>query len=245
MASARSGAGYTRLVTTKSAAECARNHLLSIPVSACIEGPAGALCPGSIPQVKDALCKSVVLLIGPGMGMSNAAIAFLDTILADPEFAQRPIVLDADALNILAEHPEKLAVFHNPFRILTPHEGEAARLLGRPLIDRNADVCTIASMFKSTVLLKGPDTLIATPNGDISVMSEGGPELAKAGSGDVLGGIIAALMSQGLTAADSALLGAYVHARAGKMAARKMSVHAVMPEDIINKIGPALLSMEA
>ena len=99
-------------------------------------------------------------------------------------------------------------------------------------------------MYKSTVVMKGPDTLVVSPQGKAGVMTEGGPELAKAGTGDVLGGIIAALLAQGCNAFEASALGAFIHARAGKLAARELGVHACMPEDIIVKIGPAFMSME-
>ncbi len=245
LASARSGAGYTRLVTVESAASCARAHLLSVPVTACVESPSGTFCDESLDQVRKSLSKSKTILVGPGMGTSQEASSFLGALLAAPELSGSSIVLDADALNLIAQSRDLLLTSPISARVLTPHEGEASRLLQRPLEDRCEDACIIANMFMSTVLLKGSDTIIATPQNEVYLIDEGGPELAKAGSGDVLGGMIAAFLSQGLTSCEAALLGAFIHARAGKLSARKLSVHAVMPEDIINEIGPALLDMEA
>lgn len=245
MAAARSGAGYTRLVTVTGAVQSARSHLLSIPVTGCAQDSRGTFCPESVREAKRALVKSAVVLIGPGMGVSRGAAAFLREILSDPDFASKPFVFDADALNILAENPGMLEARCDAVNVLTPHDGEAARLLGRPIANRCNDICTIANMYKSTVLLKGPNTLVTCGEDSLLLMDEGGPELAKAGTGDVLGGIIAALLSQGLAAHEAAILGAYVHAKAGKIAASNLGLHAVMPEDIICKIGPALLSMEA
>ncbi len=245
LASARCGAGYTRLVTVESAVESSRTHLLSIPVTGCAETPDGTFCSESLAQAQGALAKSKTILAGPGMGTGDGACSFLASLFALPALSEVPIVVDADALNLVAQNNDLLMNCTSSTRVLTPHEGEAERLLQKPIENRLEDVCTLAKMFMSTVLLKGPDTLIATPQGELFLVDEGGPELAKAGSGDVLGGMIAAFLSQGLDAPHAALLGAYVHARAGKLAARKLSVHAVMPEDIINSIGPALLSMEA
>ena len=155
------------------------------------------------------------------------------------------MVFDADALNLIARNHALLEMPACHPRILTPHEGEAARLLGRKVANRNEDAVTLARAYDATVVLKGPETLIATPVGELRAVAEGGPELAKAGMGDVLGGMIAAFLAQGLDAFDAATLAVFVHGRAGRLAARELSVHAVMPEDIICKIGPVLLGLEA
>lgn len=245
LAAGRSGAGYTRMITVQGAMQCARSHLLSIPVTGCMQSVDGTFCRDSAQGAVRALEKSSVVLVGPGMGTTDDATRFLHDLIAAPELVSRPFVFDADALNILAEHPEMMEARAASVNLLTPHDGEAARLLGRRLTSRNEDIITIANMFMSTVLLKGPQTLVSDGASRPYLMEEGGPELAKAGTGDVLGGIIAAFLSQGLDAVRAAYLGAYVHARAGKIAACKLGVHAVMPEDIIDKIGPALLSVEA
>lgn len=239
-AAARCGAGYVRLVTTRDAASCAHAHLISIPVSACDQGLEGTLCATSLIQAQEDLAKSQVILIGPGMGISDDAERFLAAFPQD-----RPIVFDADALNLIARHHDLLEMPARHPRVLTPHEGEAARLLGRELVNRNEDAVALARMYDATVVLKGPETLVATPAGELRAVTEGGPELAKAGTGDVLGGMVAAFLAQGLDAFDAATLATFVHGRAGRLAARELSIHAVMPEDIICKIGPVLLGLEA
>ncbi len=239
-AAARCGAGYVRLVTTRDAARCAHAHLVSIPVSACDQGLEGTLCSTSLIQAQEDLARSQVILIGPGMGVTDDAERFMASFPHD-----RPMVFDADALNLIARNHALLEMPACHARILTPHEGEAARLLGRKLINRNEDALELARIYSATVVLKGPETLVATPVGDLRAVAEGGPELAKAGTGDVLGGMIAAFLAQGLDALDAATLGVFAHGRAGRAAARELSVQAAMPEDIICKIGPVLLGLEA
>lgn len=239
MAAAQSGAGYVRLVTTLDAAACARAHLLSIPVSACEQSENGTLCEASLAAAQSDLAKSKMVLIGPGMGASEESARFLAGFEQD-----RPMIFDADALNLIARDPALLPLPARHARILTPHEGEAARLLGRSVENRNEDALLLSRTFDAVVVLKGPETLIASPSGELRAVNEGGPELAKAGTGDVLGGIIAGFLCQGMSAFDAASLGVYVHARAGKLAAQELSVHAVMPEDIINSIGPVLLELQ-
>ena len=166
-----------------------------------------------------------------------------------------PLLLDADALNAIAANPD-LAALHaslssartaNP-DVITPHAGEAARLLGRPLASeaaaRTADAFELAEAHACVVVLKGPDTIVASPDGRARIICEGGPELAKAGTGDVLSGIIGAFAAQGLATFEAACAGVFVHARAARIASGRMGVGAVMPEDIIATIGKAVLSVE-
>lgn len=239
-AAAQCGAGYVRLVTTRDAAVSARSHLLSIPVSACEQGTLGTLCEPSLEQAREDLSKSQVILMGPGMGANSDTLRFMRGLAQD-----RPMVFDADALNLIAQSPDLLELPARHPRILTPHEGEAARLLGRAVENRHEDALLLAQTFEAVVVLKGPGTLIAAPSGELREVREGGPELAKAGTGDVLGGMIAGFLCQGLDAFDAASLGVFVHACVGQVTSREISVQAVMPEDIINNIGPVLLGLQA
>ena len=131
-AAARCGAGYVRLVTTSGATACAHAHLLSIPVSACDQGIWGTLCATSAIQAAQGLAKSDVILVGPGMGTSDDSERFLEALSQD-----RPMVFDADALTLIARNHGLLDMPARHPRILTPHEGEAARLLGRKIANRN------------------------------------------------------------------------------------------------------------
>lgn len=247
LAAARTGAGYVRLVTTQAAASVARAHLLSIPVTACRQSYEGTLSQSTIAEVLDAISKSRVLVVGPGLSADDSASGLLTRLLEDlrEEEVQRPIVFDADALNIVSKHPELLELRAGAPNILTPHEGEAARLLGRKVQDRVADALDIARRYSAIAVLKGPKTLIASPEGTVYENTSAGPELAKAGTGDVLAGIIGALAAQGLGMLDAASLGVHLHGVAGSLAARQMGVNAVLPEDIISNIGPAYLALGA
>ena len=199
-----------------------------------------ALRPVERIATEEDLAKSDVILVGPGMGTSDDSERFLEALSQD-----RPMVFDADALTLIARNHGLLDMPARHPRILTPHEGEAARLLGRKIANRNEDALQLARDYEATVVLKGPETLVATPLGELRAVVEGGPELAKAGTGDVLGGMVASFLAQGLDALDAATLAVSVHGRAGRAAARELSVHAVMPEDIICKIGSVLLDLEA
>lgn len=156
-----------------------------------------------------------VVAIGPGMGQGAWGHALFEATLV----SGKPAVIDADALNLLARSPRKLP----PACVLTPHPGEAARLLGCDTStiqrDRYAAVRELAVRHAATVVLKGAGSLIAGPDGRTFVCPWGNPGMASGGMGDLLTGVIAALLAQGLSAVDAARLGVALHARAGDCAA--------------------------
>jgi NAD(P)H-hydrate epimerase len=135
--------------------------------------------------------------------------------------ASLPLVLDADGLNLLAKNPR---VFSSP-TVLTPHPGEAARLLGAKTADiekdRFAAARELAKKYSAVVVLKGSGSLVADPNGRLDVCPWGNPGMASGGMGDLLTGVVAALLAQGCSPWEAACLGVSLHARAGDVAARK------------------------
>jgi hydroxyethylthiazole kinase-like uncharacterized protein yjeF len=161
--------------------------------------------------------RASVLAVGPGLGQGDWAHALWQAALD----ANKPLVLDADGLNLLARKPY---TFTAP-TVLTPHPGEAARLLGVSTADverdRFAAVRELARCYAAIVVLKGSGSLIADPNGRLDVCPWGNPGMASGGMGDLLTGIIAALLAQGCTAWHGACLGVGLHARAGDLAAQR------------------------
>ena len=159
------------------------------------------------------------LAIGPGLGRDPRTQAAIRRIVAEGDAA---IVIDADALNAVAVDPSVLETRHNtglPLAVLTPHEGEYERLAGGSVgEDRVAAARELAARLHVIVLLKGPATVIAAPDGRAVVNRTGGPALATAGTGDVLTGVIAGLVAQGVDAFAAAATGAYVHGRAAAAA---------------------------
>ncbi len=248
LAAGRTGAGYTALCVPQSAAGVAHAHLLSTTVEAMAEQD-GALCERCVVALEHSLAKARAFAVGTGMGRTTATEAFLRAFLTSPAACSIPGVVDADALALLAGWQEGLAALRGEDAealVLTPHAGEAARLLGegRRVQDLVADALELASRYKSVVCLKGPDTVIASPDGQVRVVTAGGPELAKAGTGDVLAGIIGALLAQGASAFDAACLGVYLHAKAGAIAAADLGVCSVLPEDLPHYIAKAIRSLE-
>jgi NAD(P)H-hydrate epimerase len=168
-------------------------------------------------QLQPMLEKASVLALGPGLGRAAWGRILWSTALE----ANKSLVLDADGLNLLASEPRK---FTAP-TVLTPHPGEAARLLGASTAeiekDRFAAARELAKKYDAVVVLKGAGSLIADPDGRLDVCPWGNPGMASGGMGDLLTGVIAALLAQGCTAWQAACLGVGLHARAGDLAAEQ------------------------
>ena len=170
---------------------------------------------GGPQEIESLLQAASVIALGPGLGQRAWGHALWHAALA----AGKPTVLDADALNLLAR--DDLALPANA--VLTPHPGEAARLLGSDTRSINADrfgaVRALASKYHAVAVLKGAGSLVATPDGDVRVCPWGNAGMASGGMGDVLTGVIAGLLAQGLDAWHAACCGVALHARAGDAAA--------------------------
>jgi ADP-dependent NAD(P)H-hydrate dehydratase / NAD(P)H-hydrate epimerase len=167
-------------------------------------------------ELQSLLERATVLAVGPGLGQSAWGHALWLTALD----SGKPLVLDADGLNLLAREGRQ---FHTP-AVMTPHPGEAARLLASTTAeiqkDRFAAARSLAKRYGAVVVLKGSGSLIADPDGRLDVCTWGNPGMATGGMGDLLTGVIAALMAQGCNAWQAACMGVGLHARAGDIAAR-------------------------
>ncbi len=165
-------------------------------------------------SLKRLLRRATVLAIGPGLGRNAWGRRLLGAALA----SRLPLVVDADALNLLAAEPLRRDGW-----VLTPHPGEAARLLGRTTAEIQADRLAAAralqQKYGGVVVLKGAGTLIIDEAGEVGLCDAGNPGMASGGMGDVLTGVIAALMAQGLDGAEAARRGVCLHAAAADRAA--------------------------
>lgn len=173
------------------------------------------------------LARASVLAVGPGLGVDGWARDLCQQALA----AQQPLVVDADALNLLAEQPQARGNW-----ILTPHPGEAARLLGvtTSVIKNDRPGCAraLAQQFDAVVVLKGAGSLVATPD-QLWLCTAGNPGMAGGGMGDLLTGIIAGLAAQGLTLAAAARLGVWLHARAADVEASAHGERGLLATDLL------------
>jgi hydroxyethylthiazole kinase-like uncharacterized protein yjeF len=156
------------------------------------------------------------VVVGPGMGQSAAAIKLLEYWIAQ----NVPLLLDADALNLLSAHPHLKTAMQTrkAASVITPHPGEAARLLGCDTAgiqqDRSKSALKLSKELNAICVLKGAGSICAHPGGEWFINTSGNPGLASAGMGDVLSGIIGSFMVQGLSAFDAAKLGVYLHGAA-------------------------------
>jgi hydroxyethylthiazole kinase-like uncharacterized protein yjeF len=195
-AALRAGAGYVRLLAREPVGGIAAAIVQSTALSALEDGRIGAVA------------------IGPGLGRSEGATARLEAALA----AAAPLVLDADALVLLGERgPSSLAkLIETP--ILTPHAGEFARLWPSGQGSKVQQARAAAAAWRSVILFKGSDTVVAAPDGRAAIAAPGSPWLATAGTGDVLVGIVAAMRAGGLGAFEAACAGVWLHGRAAVLA---------------------------
>ncbi len=173
-----------------------------------------------------------VLGIGPGLGQSEESIKGLEEILNK---FRKPIVIDADALNILSVNPE-LQKLIPAGSILTPHHGEFERMVGpwRDDFEKLKKLKELAGRIQSVVILKGAYSAIATPDKKVFFNSTGNPGMATGGSGDVLTGILTSLLAQGYQSKNTAILGVYLHGLAGDLAAREKGQNSLIASDIID-----------
>jgi len=190
--------------------------------------------------------KTDVVLLGPGMSQHASTAAFLANLVPKLD---KPLVLDADALNIISNNdPKKFFADLKAPIVITPHPGEMARLTGLPVREIQQNRLEVASKaareWKVVVVLKGAGTVVAHPGGKVFVNPTGNPGMATAGSGDVLSGLVAGLMAQGLAALDAAVAGVYVHGLAGDLAAREKGQMGLTAGDILASLPRALAALE-
>ena len=187
------------------------------------------------PAIMSLIEKTDVLAIGPGLSRNPQTQKLIRRIISN---IHKPMVIDADALNALSGNLEILRINPN-LKILTPHPGEFSRLSGAPRVYIQKNRETLAKKFaydyNIILVLKGHNTVVASPN-KLYVNKTGNPGMATAGSGDVLTGIISALLGQGLNGFSAAKTGAYLHGLAGDLAAKEKTQAALIASDIIENI---------
>lgn len=182
----------------------------------------------SAKNLKSLTAKATVVVVGPGLGQSSWAKQLLKTLFK----VKKPMVVDADGLNLLALKPQKNANW-----ILTPHAGEAARLLKTTVeniqSDREKAVCELQKKFGGIAVLKGHQTLIKGEDEKIFENTTGNPGMSSAGMGDILSGIIGGLLAQSLPLLEAAKLGVCVHGSAGDFAAKNGGERGMIATDLL------------
>lgn len=230
----RSGAGLTFLGVPESiyAIEAVK---LNEPVVFPLPDRDGKLSREAIPEILERLPNMDAVLIGPGLGQSEDTFQVVKAVLA---YAACPVVLDADGINVLSAHRDILRGRTNS-TILTPHDGEFARLGGVIGADRMAAARKMAQELGCILLLKGHETCITDGVTDY-LNTTGNPGMAVGGSGDVLAGIIVSLLGQHIAPLEAAAIGAWLHGAAGDLCAGELGQYGMLPTDMLNVL-PRLL----
>ncbi len=228
----RAGAGYVQVAVPEPAQQAVDLRLLE-QMSRGLPHDDGAHTPAGVEVVEEMAERAGAVVLGPGLGRSEQAVEFAREVARAVE---TPLLIDADGLNAHAGKLESLAQ-RAAATVLTPHEGELARLLeldsDEIKAQRLARVREAAERSGAVVLLKGDDTIVAVPGGPEAISAGGTPALATAGTGDVLSGLIGALLSKRLGPLEAAALGTLAHVRAGRAAAERYGADHVMAGDVI------------
>ena len=232
-ASLRSGAGLVFLGVPESiyAIEAVK---LNEAIVFSLPDEEGKLSAAAIPEILQRLPKMDAVLIGPGLGQSDGVFQVVKAVL---EQAVCPVVLDADGINLIAAHKDIVRGRTAP-TILTPHAGEFARLGGDPQ-QRAVAAEAMARVLGCIMLLKGHHTVI-TDGETTYINPTGNPGMAVGGSGDVLAGIITALVGQGIAPLEAAACGAWLHGAAGDICSAEIGQYGMLPTDMVNAL-PRLL----
>ena len=230
MGALRSGAGLVFLGVPESiyGIEAVK---LNEPVIFPLPDAGGRLSADAVPEILTRLPQMDAVLVGPGLGQSEGTLAVVRAVL---EKADCPVVVDADGINVLSAHRDLLRGRKSP-TILTPHDGEFARLGGVIGEDRMAAAAALAEELGCVVLLKGHETCI-TDGTDGYLNPTGNPGMAVGGSGDVLAGVITALLGAGLPPLEAAACGAWLHGAAGDRCAAELGQYGMLPTDMLSAL---------
>ena len=257
----RGGAGLVTLAVAESIYPIVAAKLLE-PTYLVLPDDLGALVPGAVPVLATRLGSYDAMLLGPGLGTEEPTREFVEELISGRGRGGRkrvgfdvqnvpdskpwklpPLVLDADALNLLAMGGEWWKRIPEG-TVLTPHPGEMARLLGCDASEVNADrigaARSGADSWRCTVVLKGAYSVIATPQGKTTVIPFANPALATAGTGDVLAGLIVGLMAQGLSPTGAAVCGAFLHGMAGELGRERYGNAGMLAGDLLTLLPETL-----
>ena len=239
-AAMRAGAGYVTCCAPGSQQPVLAMHLLEV-MSRALPEDDGAHVPAGVDDVLAMIERAGSLIVGPGLGRTEGAQEFARRLVRSSTV---PVLLDADGLNA---HAERLGDLREAGAavVITPHEGELGRLLGRPSDEikahRLASAREAAATSGAIVVLKGDDTIVAQPDGLAAISPGATPALATAGTGDVLSGVIGAMLAKEMDPFTAACAGVRLHALAGLRAAERLNgPDGVIASDVIAMLPPAL-----
>lgn len=231
----KSGAGMATLATPKCISDIAAQKLTEVMTLA-LPTDGEVVSKTAQAMLKDKLAKQDILLCGCGLGTAESVKEIVTKLVLE---TQKPMIIDADAINVLASNINVLKKKKAPV-VLTPHLVEFSRISGRSIEDIRKNRIGIAREFAKefdvTLVLKNADTLVVCPDGRVFINISANSGMATAGSGDVLSGIIAGLAAQGAKLCNAACLGVYIHALAGCIAREKVGEYSMTACDILNAV---------
>jgi NAD(P)H-hydrate epimerase len=232
-AAMRGGAGLVTVATAASQQPVVAGLVLEAMTEAMAETAAGSVGLAARRALLDLAAARDAVAVGPGLGLDPDTQELARGLAAE---APQPMVLDADALTAVAARPQTLAGAGGP-RCLTPHPGEMARLLGTTVAEVERDRIEVARAFARAhgvhLVLKGAGSVIAGPSGPVLVNPTGNPGMASGGTGDVLTGLVGALLARGLDPSAALPAAVYLHGRAGDLAAARVGLEALIASDVI------------
>jgi hydroxyethylthiazole kinase-like uncharacterized protein yjeF len=244
MGALRAGAGLVTIATPASCLPIVASLAPEFMTEALAENEQGQLTAAAFERIAE--FTQDVIACGPGLGRSPSVGEFVRTLL---DRAETPLVLDADALTVLADDPGRLLGREERDVIITPHPGEMARLVGRSADEVQVNRIQVATDFATAhhvyVVLKGHRTVVATPEGRVFINPTGNAGMATGGTGDVLTGMIAAFLAQLLDAEAACRLGVFLHGVAGDLAEASEGEVAMTATDVLAHIGEAICEVTA
>jgi hydroxyethylthiazole kinase-like uncharacterized protein yjeF len=200
----------------------------------------GRLCRESFYTIKPYLEKAMVIAIGPGLGQNSEIVELMDLIIKNSKV---PVLIDADGINAIARNIEMLKNVKVPL-VLTPHPGEMGRLIGKTteeILEKPVEIVRdFCHEWNVILVLKDAKTIIGHPNGEIYINTTGNSGMSVAGSGDVLTGIISGLIAQNMDPYKAAVLGVFLHGKAGDLAAKELGYHGMLAGDICSYTSEAI-----
>lgn len=239
-AAMRTGSGLVVLAAPETVYPILAAKLNEVIVRSFSAIPGGGFSKRALIGIKEEANQADVLAIGPGLARHPQTAALVKDLILE---VNKPVILDADGLNAF-EGREKALRRHRGPLVMTPHQGEFARLTGKSKEEIQSQKTSLVKQFAETtggvVLFKGHRTLVASPDGMLYENQSGNPGMATAGSGDVLTGMIASLVGQKIPLYQAACLGAYLHGAAGDLAAKEKGEYGLIAGDILDKIPQAI-----
>ena len=245
LAALRSGAGLVTLGIPGSLNDILEAKLTEVITRPLMETAERSLSVAALPGVKSLLESADAVALGPGLSQNGETQELIRAIVSDLSL---PCVIDADGLNALT--PEDIGARQGDAPVvITPHPGEMARLCGWTMSDvlekREEVAADVATRARATVILKGAASVVADASGEIYLNPTGNDGMASGGTGDVLTGIVAALLGRGMSALDAGVLGAYVHGRAGDIAACAVGRMALIAGELIDLLPDVYSELES